>query len=105
MSYFKDILGDIVMGVSDVAGICHYHEEPEGVDPVDYYDELICGENCGGRAVRDALKRIFTTTLDAGLGWSDGQAEICDRVVGDMLEVEMVEDEDWVLQLVCEVHD
>lgn len=105
MSYFADMIGEITMGIANVAGICRYHEEPDGMDPVCYYDFLVNEAEGQGRAARDALKRIFTAHIDAGLGWVDGQTEVCQRVVDEMLEVGMVDDPDWVLQLVCEVHD
>lgn len=105
MGYFKDILIQVIEGVADVAEVCDYHEEPDGVDTFDYYNELICGDGAQAAAVRDALERIFAAYCGAGFGWADGQAEICRRVVGDMRRAGMIESDDEVLRLVCEVHD
>lgn len=106
MGYFKDTLIEVIEGIADVAEVCNYHEEPDGVDTFDYYSELICGDGGGWRVVRDALERIFVAYCDAaGCGWVDSQAEICRRVVGDMRRAGMIEGEDEVLRLVCEVHD
>lgn len=105
MSYFADVMGEIVDDIAAIAEICGYHEEPDDMDAWDYYASLVYDAEDQGWAVRDAVTRMVAVARNRGLGWVDGQAEICRRIVSDMTGIGLLNEPDPILEHACEYHD